>query len=256
MSGRRISPTQDRAVFLVNARMRAGVMDAHHPLGVKPIAPAAADHQGSLPGQGLWSPARGLICRALTRGMTAADWAIWTVLPGRRRGRCSRGRAGRAGPAAAGDLGRWQGRGDAPAGAPPSSQGPGAAGADPRETSRDRGEGHKRMAETGCVFDVAVPDGPARSPEQVMRPDPGAGKQAPRAENRWYACDIATGRDVTVGKTARKRSSRSSRKTRARDAGGCGSPVRGLDSSMSGVTPLGRHCLAGGIPGAREPGGP
>ena len=64
-------------------------------------------------------------------------------------------------------------------------------------------KGCKRMAETGCVFDVAVPDvpdGPARTPEQVMRPDPGAGKNAPRAVNRWYACDITAGRDVTIGK--------------------------------------------------------
>jgi hypothetical protein len=68
-------------------------------------------------------------------------------------------------------------------------------------------KGCKRMAETGCVFDVAVPDGPdgpdgpARTPEQVMRPDPGrAGQDRPRAENRWYACDITAGRDVTIGK--------------------------------------------------------
>jgi hypothetical protein len=62
-------------------------------------------------------------------------------------------------------------------------------------------KGCKRMAETGCVFDVAVPDGPARTPEQVMRPDPGGAKEdRPRAENRWYACDITAGRDVTIGK--------------------------------------------------------
>jgi hypothetical protein len=62
-------------------------------------------------------------------------------------------------------------------------------------------KGCKRMAETGAVFDVAVPDGPARTPEQVMRPDPGRARQdRPRAENRWYACDITAGRDVTIGK--------------------------------------------------------
>jgi hypothetical protein len=62
-------------------------------------------------------------------------------------------------------------------------------------------KGHKRMAETGAVFDVAVPDGPARTPEQVMRPAGGAGgKKPPRAENRWYTCDITAGRDVTIGK--------------------------------------------------------
>ena len=65
-------------------------------------------------------------------------------------------------------------------------------------------KGCKRMAETGCVFDVAVPDrpdgGPARTPEQVMRPDPGTARNRPRAENRWYACDITASRDVTIGK--------------------------------------------------------
>jgi hypothetical protein len=72
------------------------------------------------------------------------------------------------------------------------------------EHRRGTGEktGHKRMAETGAVFDVAVPDGPPRTPEQVMRPDPDprARPAAPRADNRWYACDITAGRDVTVGK--------------------------------------------------------
>ncbi|MBO0817523.1 MAG: ISKra4 family transposase [Actinobacteria bacterium] len=62
-------------------------------------------------------------------------------------------------------------------------------------------QGCKRMAETGAVFDVIVPEGPPRTPEQVMRPDPGAGqKEPPRAENRWYTCDITAGRDVTAGK--------------------------------------------------------
>ena len=61
-------------------------------------------------------------------------------------------------------------------------------------------KGCKRMAETGAVFDVAVPDGPPRTPEQVMRPDPGSGKKPQRAQNRWYACDITAGRDVTIGK--------------------------------------------------------
>jgi hypothetical protein len=59
-------------------------------------------------------------------------------------------------------------------------------------------KGCKRMAETGCVFDVIA--GQPRTPEQVMRPDPGAGKKAPRAQDRWYACDITAGRDVTIGK--------------------------------------------------------
>jgi hypothetical protein len=62
-------------------------------------------------------------------------------------------------------------------------------------------KGCKRMAETGAVFDVAVPDGPPRTPEQVMRPEGGSSKEKPpRAQNRWYACDITAGRDVTIGK--------------------------------------------------------
>jgi hypothetical protein len=61
-------------------------------------------------------------------------------------------------------------------------------------------KGCKRMAETGAVFDVLPPEQP-RTPEQVMRPDPGSSKDTgPRAENRWYACDITAGRDVTIGK--------------------------------------------------------
>jgi hypothetical protein len=71
------------------------------------------------------------------------------------------------------------------------------------EHRRGTGEkGHKRMAETGCVFDAAVPDGPPRTPESVMRPDPDprARPAAPAAVNRWYACDITAGRDVTIGK--------------------------------------------------------
>jgi hypothetical protein len=61
-------------------------------------------------------------------------------------------------------------------------------------------KGCKRMAETGAVFDV-VPQ--PRTPEQVMGPDPDPGpgkKKPPRAQNRWYACDITAGRDVTAGK--------------------------------------------------------
>jgi hypothetical protein len=68
---------------------------------------------------------------------------------------------------------------------------------------RGTGEkGHKRMAETGCVFDVAVPDGPARTPEQIMHPDPDprARPAAPHAVNRWYTCDITAGRDITIAK--------------------------------------------------------
>jgi len=60
-------------------------------------------------------------------------------------------------------------------------------------------KGHKRMAETGCVFDVLPPEQP-RTPEQVMCPGPGRAKDRPRAVNRWYACDITAGRDLTIGK--------------------------------------------------------
>ena len=53
------------------------------------------------------------------------------------------------------------------------------------------------MAETGAVFDVAVPDEP-RTPEQIMGPDGGSSQEKPpRAQNRWYTCDITAGRDVT-----------------------------------------------------------
>ena len=68
-----------------------------------------------------------------------------------------------------------------------------------KRTGTGEKKGHKRMAETGCVFDVIPPERP-RTPEQVMRPDPGAAKTAPQAVNRWYACDITGGRDVTIGK--------------------------------------------------------
>jgi hypothetical protein len=61
-------------------------------------------------------------------------------------------------------------------------------------------KGHKRMAETGCVFDVVPPEQP-RTPEQVMRPAGGSAEnKPPRAQNRWYTCDITAGRDVTIGK--------------------------------------------------------
>jgi hypothetical protein len=70
------------------------------------------------------------------------------------------------------------------------------------EHRRGTGEkGHKRMAETGCVFDVLPPDQP-RTPEQIMRPDPDprARPAAPRAVTRWYTCDITASRDITIGK--------------------------------------------------------
>jgi hypothetical protein len=50
--------------------------------------------------------------------------------------------------------------------------------------------GHKRMAETGVVFDVQPPPGPARTPEQIMTRAPGAQPAGPKAVNRWYTVDI------------------------------------------------------------------
>jgi hypothetical protein len=70
-----------------------------------------------------------------------------------------------------------------------------------RNFARRRGtgeKGHQRMAQTGCVFDVAPPDEP-RTPEQVMASRAGGGKQAPRALRRWYTVDIAADRAHTAG---------------------------------------------------------
>jgi hypothetical protein len=66
-----------------------------------------------------------------------------------------------------------------------------------KRTGTGEKKGHKRMAETGAVFDV-IPW--PRTPEQVMAREPGTAPAAPRAVNRWYACDITAGRDVTIGK--------------------------------------------------------
>jgi len=70
-----------------------------------------------------------------------------------------------------------------------------------KRTGTGEKKGCKRMAGTGAVFDVAP--GQPRTPEQVMRPDPQPGpgqEKPPRAQDRWYACDITAGRDVTIGK--------------------------------------------------------
>jgi hypothetical protein len=68
------------------------------------------------------------------------------------------------------------------------------------EKRRGTGEkGCKRMAETGCVFDVQVPE-TGRTAEQVMHPGPGSAKNAPRAVNRWYTTDITAGREHTIAK--------------------------------------------------------
>jgi hypothetical protein len=68
-----------------------------------------------------------------------------------------------------------------------------------RKTGTGEKKGHKRMAETVCVFDVI----PApRTPEQVMAREPGAPADGPRAVNRWYACDITASRDVAIARAA------------------------------------------------------
>jgi len=59
-------------------------------------------------------------------------------------------------------------------------------------------KGHKRMAETGCVFDVVPPDGPPRTPEEIMTREPGEPARGPRAVNRWYTCDITASRAETI----------------------------------------------------------
>ena len=66
------------------------------------------------------------------------------------------------------------------------------------EKRRGTGEkGHKRMAQTGCVFDVIPPDQP-RTPEQVMASRASGRKQAPRTLRRWYCVDIAADRAETI----------------------------------------------------------
>jgi len=65
---------------------------------------------------------------------------------------------------------------------------------------RGTGEkGHKRMAQAGCVFDVAVPPGPPRTPEQILARQPGRQPpQAPEAVSTWYTADIAGGAAETI----------------------------------------------------------
>jgi len=58
--------------------------------------------------------------------------------------------------------------------------------------------GHKRIAETGVVFDVQPPAGPARTPEQIMTRPPGEPARGPEAVNRWYTVDITASRAHTI----------------------------------------------------------
>lgn len=48
----------------------------------------------------------------------------------------------------------------------------------------------KRMAETGAVFDSLPPDGPARTPQDIMLRPPGTPPRTPAALNKWYTCGI------------------------------------------------------------------
>jgi hypothetical protein len=58
--------------------------------------------------------------------------------------------------------------------------------------------GHKRIAETGAVFDVVPPEEP-RTPEQILGRAPGRGRlPGPQAVNRWYTVEIAASRAETI----------------------------------------------------------
>ena len=48
----------------------------------------------------------------------------------------------------------------------------------------------KRMAETGAVFDSLPPDGPARTPQDIMVRPAGQPPRTPQALNKWYTCGI------------------------------------------------------------------
>jgi len=58
--------------------------------------------------------------------------------------------------------------------------------------------GHKRMAETGAVFDV-VPPGEPRTPGQILGRAPGQARPpGPQAVNRWYTAEITATRAETI----------------------------------------------------------
>ena len=46
------------------------------------------------------------------------------------------------------------------------------------------------MAETGAVFDSLPPDGPARTPQDIMLRPAGQPPRTPQALNKWYTCGI------------------------------------------------------------------
>jgi hypothetical protein len=56
--------------------------------------------------------------------------------------------------------------------------------------------GHKRMAQAGCVFDIAA--GQPRTPDQVMNPGPGGAPPGPAAVSRWYTTDITAGHGTVI----------------------------------------------------------
>jgi len=51
-------------------------------------------------------------------------------------------------------------------------------------------QARKRMAETGAVFGSLPPDGPARTPQDIMLRPAGQPPRTPRAVNKWYTCGI------------------------------------------------------------------
>ncbi len=58
--------------------------------------------------------------------------------------------------------------------------------------------GHKRIAETGVVFDVVPADEP-RTPEQILCREPGQAPPAgPQAVSRWYTAEITASRAETI----------------------------------------------------------
>jgi hypothetical protein len=60
----------------------------------------------------------------------------------------------------------------------------------------------KRMAETGAVFDSLPPDGPARTPEDIMLRPPGREPRTPLAVNKWYTCGITASCAEVIARVA------------------------------------------------------
>ena len=84
-----------------------------------------------------------------------------------------------------------------------AAPGPRSSGCGPSKAGRDRGE--ERLQADGrdrLRLRRRRPGRPAAHPGAGHAPGPRqpAAKKPPRAENRWYTCDITAGRDVTIGK--------------------------------------------------------